>query len=336
MRTFQQGPETRSVTPSFRGTIWTRCLSPTGPDPVRREPSGFSFLPDSTAPATVSVWATKRQPAIRLRVSDLNGPAGSVTANNIDVRVVRTIRGLPAFLEKRPALDIPEGRTRTFWLTLYVPPDTAPGYYRGQIEVTPQQGEPTRRDLLLRVLPLRLPPAQKGYGFWWAMDRRWNGYETKDPQKALEMIRKHFILLREHNCNMVSIHAMPKMSRTTDGTVQLDFARDHWGHNAYSPEDFFRLGRQTKFLSPQVPIQFPGADNLHTDRIAREMKLDRNSPAFDEFYRHACRRIDAWVKSQGFTLAFACVDEIGNSQERRQTRACDSTATPNRPACSFP
>jgi hypothetical protein len=36
-----------------------------------------------------------------------------------------------------------------------------------------------------------------------------------------------------------------------------------------SPADFFRLGRETKFLSPQVPIQFPGADSLHSDAVAR-------------------------------------------------------------------
>lgn len=269
-------------------------------------------------PATVSVWALRPQTGVRLTVGDLIGERQILPANHVDVRVVRRLRGLPPFLEKRERVDIPAGQTQTFWLTFSFPPDTPPGFYRGEIEVAPQGAAPTRLPLLARVLPLQLPPPSKGYGFWWKMDARWNGYYSKEREAALEQIRRQFVLLREHGCNMVSCYGMPKMTKAAGGLLTFDFTQDHWGHDVFSLADFFRLGRETKFFSPQVPLQYPGAESLHSDWIARAVGLELNSAAFDDFYRDACRRVDAWAKEQGFTLAFACVDEIGNSEERRR------------------
>jgi len=288
------------------------------PRPGEVGPVRLFACPGEYEPATVSVWALRPQTGVRVTVSDLRGERGMMAANQVDVRVVRTIKGWPPFLEKREAVDIPEGQTQTFWLTFHFPPDTPPGFYRGEVEVAPRDAEPTRTAVLVRVLPLQLPPPPKGYGFWWKMDARWNGYYSKERDAALEQIRQQFVLLREHGCNMVSCYGMPKMAQAEDGPVSFDFTQDHWGHDAFSLTDFFRLGRETGFLSPQVPIQYPGAEALHSDWIARAVGLDQNSAAFDDFYRDACRRVDGWAKAQGFTLAFACIDEIGNSEERRR------------------
>lgn len=117
--------------------------------------------PGEYEPATISVWALCSEEDVRVRVSDLTGERGTIAASSVEVRVVRTPRGLPAFLEKRQTVDIPEGQTQTFWLTVRVPPDARSGFYRGDIEVAPQSGETTCMPLLLRVLPLELPPPQK-------------------------------------------------------------------------------------------------------------------------------------------------------------------------------
>lgn len=271
-------------------------------------------------PATLSVWAARKAlKDVRVEVSDLRGERGIIDSKSVDIRIVRRIKGLPPFLERRRSADIPEGQTKTFWLTLHIPPETPPGFYSGRITISPRNSGPGEMDLLVRVLPLKLPPPPKGYGFWWKMDARWNGYYSKERAEALEQIRRQFILLREHGCNMVSCYGMPKMTRTDRGEIAYDFNQDHWGHDKCSLVDFLRLGRETGLFSSRVPIQYPGAESLHTHWIARELKIDLNSPAFDEFYKEACRRIDKWVKDRGFTLAFACVDEIGNSPERRQT-----------------
>jgi len=273
--------------------------------------------PGEYEPFTLSIWAIQPKRGVRLSVSDLVGESALIPANQIDVRVVRIPQNLPPFLEKVPQIDIPKDQTRTFWFNLYLPPDTPAGFYKGSIDLDMSSGESTQIGLLVRVLPLKLPPSPKGYGFWWALDSRWNGYYSKERQTVLEQIRRQFILLREYGCNMVSIDPMPKMAKTESG-ISYDFEQEHWGHDLYSLGDLFRIGRETEFFSPEVPLQYPGAESLHSSWISREFNLDLSSNAFAEFYRQVCRKIDEWAKSRGFTLAFACVDEIGNSPEKRQ------------------
>jgi hypothetical protein len=288
------------------------------PRPGELGPIRMFGCPGQYASAAVCVWALRDQAGISVTPGDLKGLTATLAGKCTDVRVVRRVPGLPPFLERRFSVSIPEGQTQTFWLTSYVPPEAPPGFYRGSVTVQPATGPATTVPLILRVLPLELPPVAKGYGFWWKMDGRWNGYYAEERESALEQIRKQFILLREHGCNMASCYGMPKITRAPDGSVQCDFEQDHWGHNRYSLADFFRLGRETGFLSADQPIQCTGADSLHSDWIARAVGLEAGSAEFDDFYREACRRVDEWAKQQGFELAFACIDEIGNSEERRR------------------
>jgi hypothetical protein len=122
----------------------------------------------------------------------------------------------------RAAVDIPQGQTRTFWLTVYVSPSTAPGFYSGDIGIGAHGGQETRRRLLLRVLPMRLPSPEKGYGFWWTTDDRWRGYFSEQPDQAREQTRKQFIMLRERGCNLVSLFVLPRMTRDKDGLGPVD------------------------------------------------------------------------------------------------------------------
>jgi len=274
--------------------------------------------PGEYEPATVLVWALKPLKSVKVSVSDLVGEKATIPSINADVRVVRFIRNLPLFHERQRQVDIPEGQTQVFWLLVYIPEQTPPGFYEGKVEVQASNSEPSQVPLLVRVLPLKLPAPPKGYGFWWGLDSRWNGYYSKDRKEALEQIRKQFVLLREYGCNMVSCYLMPKMTKQPDGSIAYDFTQDHWGHNVFSLDDFFRIGRETRLFSPKVPLQYPGAEALHSWWVAKFLGVDRNSEEFSKFYREACRVVDKWAKGRGFVFAFACVDEIGNSPEKRQ------------------
>ncbi|MGQ9519775.1 MAG: glycoside hydrolase domain-containing protein [Candidatus Fervidibacter sp.] len=298
---------------------WLDSFSRTGrPLPGEIAPVRVFASQGEYEPALVLVWALKPLKEVQISMSDLEGEKAVISSNSVEVRVVRFIRNLPTFTERRKQVDITEGQTQSFLLTIFVPPETPAGFYRGSINIRPANAPSTDVDLLLRVLPLRLPTSPKGYGFWWKMDARWNGYYSKEREAALEQIRKQFILLREYGCNMVSCYGMPKVTRTSDGTLSFDFTQDHWGHDSFSLSDFFRLGRETKFFSPKVPLQYPGAESLHSHWIAKFVGVDRYSKELAPLYREACHWIDKWAKGQGFTLAFACVDEIGNSPDRRR------------------
>ena len=274
--------------------------------------------PGQYVDGAVSVWAMKPLAGVRVEVGALQGGGETIGPIHGEVRLLRSAHGLPAFLEKRAPVDIPAGQARTFWLSLRIPASTLPGTYVGQVTVTPEQAFPARMELVLRVLPLRLPPVEKGYGFWWKMDGRWQGYYSAERSTALEQIRKQFVLLRELGFNMVSVYGMPKMSRRTDGSVSFDFEQDEFGHDRFSLGDLARLGTETRFFSLRQPLQYPGAESLYSDWIARALGFDPHSADFEAFYQQACRAIARWAAEHGVNLAFACVDEIGNGQERVQ------------------
>lgn len=288
------------------------------PRPGEIGPLRVFASPGEYEPVTLSVWALKNLPGVSVAVGALVGEGYVIPPSCVEVRLVRNLRNIPAFLEKRARVDIPEGQTQTFWLTVYVPAEAKPGFYRGNVRVSADGAQSTDVDLLLRVLPVKLPPPQRGYGFWWAMDGRWKGYYSDQRDTCLDHIRKQFIVLREHGCNMVSCYIMPRMTKAPDGTISYDFTQEHWKHCVYSLEDFFRIGRETGLFSPKHPIQYPGAESLRSHWVAREFGFDRDSADFEAFYREACRVIDRWAKERGYTLAFACVDEIGNGVDRQR------------------
>ena len=271
--------------------------------------------PGQYEPACVSAWALRDLRSLRVRAADLGGSTGAIPASNMDVRVLRSIRGLPPFLEKRPSIDLPGGQTVTFWLTVYVPPGTLPGFYRSQVELSADGTTAAHVPLLLRVLPVKLLLPQKGYGFWWKMDGRWHGYGAETPASAIDQIRKQFILLREHGCNMVSCYSIPRIAASANGHSSLDFTGEQFAHDRYTLADFIRLGRETRLFSPTVPLQYPGTEMIQ-DYSASALGTKRDSPDFDRSYTDLCRQIDEWARRQGVPLAFACVDEIGNAPER--------------------
>ena len=287
------------------------------PRPGERDEPRVFACPGQYVPVQIGIWA--RTPVKRLAFGTL-AVAGrlQVSPELIDVRAVRMPHNLPPFLERRDSIEVPEGQTQAYWVTLFIPPGTKPGFYQALLQASADSAKLESVSILIRVLPCELPVAKKGYGFWWKMDDRWNGYYAKPHDVGLEQVRKQFVLLREHECNVVSLYSVPKISRSADGTFAFDFTRDQLGNSPYSFDQIVRLGLETKFLTTSQPIQYPGADELRHDYVARELKLKLGSPEFDAFYRQACHAIDEWAKSKGITLAFACVDEIGNSVERQE------------------
>ena len=60
-------------------------------------------------------------------------------------------------------VTIPAGTTKAFWLTIYVPEDSAPGDYRGTVTLRYESGKPHRIPLHLKVHAFDLPPSPLTY-----------------------------------------------------------------------------------------------------------------------------------------------------------------------------
>ena len=130
-------------------------------------------------PVTFGIHALRGLDAVKVTVSDLGGRGGAVLpATQLDVRVVRCYptpygrpwwdpdsrdpktklprkRMIPVPLEKRPAVAVPKGQTRQFWITLKVPEKCRPGVYRGTVNLS-VNGQHRTVPLAVRVLPFPL------------------------------------------------------------------------------------------------------------------------------------------------------------------------------------
>ena len=97
-------------------------------------------------PVTVGVVPLSDLGKVTLSVGDLQGPAATIPARMIDVRYVSyrisrvTAEGSvytisPRLLLPGGTVEMPKHLTRRFWLTVWPPPSTRPGNYRGTISI---------------------------------------------------------------------------------------------------------------------------------------------------------------------------------------------------------
>ena len=145
---------------------WPECLYPnTAPRPEEMNPELRIFAtPGEYEPLTVAVRGLREVAGLTCEPSDI----GPIRAADIDVRHVRYMRARPNYttvgrqrivpdvLEPTPTIDVPEGQTDRFWLTVRVPEDAAPGEYSGQIRLASAEGGSATVPVRLRVLPIQL------------------------------------------------------------------------------------------------------------------------------------------------------------------------------------
>ena len=186
-------------------------------------------------PVTFAIHALRDLTAVRVTVGNLKNSAGDVIGDaNIDVRSVRCwpkrvwknppasqYTLFPWFLEKRDAIDVPGGRTRQYWLTVYVPPGSPAGTYRGMVHVKVPGTGATRLELELQVLPisLRTPPTRHGM-YYHMFDE---ATPLPHPTYSDAYLDKDIINMREHGMNTVFVMLYPSISGSlNNGKVSYD------------------------------------------------------------------------------------------------------------------
>lgn len=134
----------------------------------------LAAAPGETEPASVGVFARVPVTGGKLLPTALTGPAGAeIPPAAFDVRVTRYIEPRrrwpelrnhplhPGFLDKVDTFDVPAGQSRQVWVTLEVPPDAAPGLYRGELRFTAVSGPSASLPLEVRVHPFTLDPPRQ-------------------------------------------------------------------------------------------------------------------------------------------------------------------------------
>jgi len=259
----------------------------------------FASLGEYVA-ASFSVRALRPLRQVRVTVADLVDRAGHrMGSENVDVRVVRCLPTKvwskkeyvirPRILEKRDAMDIAEGRTQQFWLTVYVSASAVPGTYAARISVEPQDDEAGSLTLDLEVLPIHLEPSPARHYMY--------AYMFCRPLEH-EIVLKNLVNMREHGMTggYFATGYSPKLKRE-DGRIVVDIE---------ALKGLLEVCRDVGLIDPFIYSPVVGAD-------------DWGDEGFGEILREIVRQ----VKEAGLpvpTLTFGDEDDVSPARTENTTR----------------
>ncbi len=186
-------------------------------------------------PMTVAVVPLRPLGKVHASASDLVGPGATIPASAIDLgyvsyRISRvTSEGTvytiaPRLIMPGGDVEMPQGLTRRFWMTVRTPATARPGLYKGMFSIQTGQGETARIPLEFRVrsgslLPVDIPAGPFGY----TVGIPWFGDDAKAASFNQQMVKKSLQKMREYGFTACS--GLPSIAYRgfNQGKPVLDF-----------------------------------------------------------------------------------------------------------------
>jgi hypothetical protein len=200
-----------------------------------RELTGSAFAGEY-APLTVSVLPLRDLGHLSASVTNLKGPGTpAIPSSAIDVgyvqyRITRVTQEgsvytiAPRYILPRSSAPVPEGVTRTFWLTVKVPADAAAGLYKGEVRLAAEKGGSLSLPLQFTVRKGTLDPVDIPVGPWGhTIDLPW--YEDEAAAWNRDLAAKSLRKLREYGFTTATGLPVLTYNGFKDGAPQIDFSR---------------------------------------------------------------------------------------------------------------
>jgi hypothetical protein len=186
-------------------------------------------------PVTLALVPLRDLGNVSVIAGDLTGPAGTIPGAAIDSGYVSyrlsrvTSDGAvytisPRLIMPGAVVNMPQGITRRFWLTVRTPPDAKPGAYKGTITIRTQEGEASLVALEFRVRAGGLDPVDIPSGpFGYTIGIPWFGDDPGTARYNQQMLAQSLQKLREHGFTACS--GLPSISYRgfREGKPVLDF-----------------------------------------------------------------------------------------------------------------
>ncbi len=243
---------------------------------------GSSFAGERE-PVTVSLFPLHDLGRVTLTVTDLHGPgratipAAAVAVGHVQHRITRvTAEGsvytiTPRLVIPRGVAAVPEGLTRTFWLTVGVPDEARTGVYHGTIEIRTERGGRSTLPLEFTVQKGTLDPVDIPVGpFGHTIEVPWYEEEAAAWNRALTV--KSLKKLRESGFTTASGLPVVTYSGFKEGVPQFDFTQ---------ADAQMRLFRENGFRMPVISYcPFHGLNTYFKDESAMRAAGFTDYPAF--------------------------------------------------------
>ena len=237
----------------------------------RAEELSASAFAGEYAPVTASLLPLHDLGRVTATATDLRGPGGAaISASSIDIgyvqyRITRvTGEGsvytiAPRLLLPSATASVPEGVTRTFWLTVKTPADAAPGVYRGEVRLAAEHGGTLALPLVFTVRKGALDAVDVPAGpFGHTITLPWYGDEAAAWNRDMTM--KSLQKLREYGFTTATGRPIVSYHGFKNGAPQLDFS---------AGDAEMRLFQSAGFRMPVVSYcPFEGLNTFHRDEDA--------------------------------------------------------------------
>ncbi len=193
--------------------------------------------PGEYEPVSFLVTANKDVKNLTVTASDLVGEAGAIPAANVDVRVVKCWiqagRGIRKDLEHKvfvpellvkddrtniaglrpqvrlsgdPVTDVPAGRSKQFWVTIYIPEGTPHGLYIGKLTLRADGLAPREVKLACKVFGLKLSQPKQRYLIYYRQTLSGSGRDAIGEQ----YYRLDLADIRRHGFDQAMVYDAPE------------------------------------------------------------------------------------------------------------------------------
>jgi len=187
-------------------------------------------------PITFSIYPIRDLGIVKISVTDLLNPKGTISKDNIKIACVEMVQetiGLPAGkYENLPTLirpgnqvDIKAGKCQRFWLTIRIADHVFPGVYKGQITISTRSGLEASLPLEITVLPISLEDIP-GIDYFMMMTYEfteltmpWTKEEKEKIYKSACNVLKTY---KEYGITTLCIHSPFVLLLKEDGTPNLE------------------------------------------------------------------------------------------------------------------
>lgn len=269
--------------------------------------------PGEYEPASFSLYALQDLPQVRVRFDGIPATGEVLPVRCLDKRVVYSSRefveGMPVLCERREAVDVPGGSSKTFVIDLHVNGDADPGIHEGRISIEPDGAEAVVLPLRLRVLPSVLAEPD---------GMSWGEYYTgaklaEDEQQWSEFLARDMRDMREHGMTSVGLCFGPPNANVVyaeDGGCELNLD----GTSQYE-----------QFMDRYVELGFPAPVILLSDTgqgaASKDVELAVETDEWGNRYKAFWTAMQAEQRRRGWPeVIVQPIDEPGWQSRERKDR----------------
>lgn len=187
-------------------------------------------------PVTFSLYPFRDLGEVKITISDLKSSKGAISKNKIKIGYVDSVEDtiglpegkfqkLPTLIKNGNQIKVEKGKSQSFYITIRIDDNVAPGMYEGKITITSQYEKETILPLKITVEPITLTDIPN-IGYFMLMTYEFTELTMPWPKEEKEKIYKSALNIlkdyKEHGMTTFNLHSPFVYIANEDGSPNLE------------------------------------------------------------------------------------------------------------------